>query len=106
MRARDRTTMSLYRTTLAAIANAEATPLDDRARAGAAEQSPAGAGATDVERRELDEDAVEAVVRREAEERRDASRSTAGPEATRVRLAREADLLEALLEDRTAAGPT
>ena len=96
MRARDRQAVSLYRSTLAAIENAEAVPLDDDMRASAVEQAPLGVGAADVERRELSDDEVEAVVRREAEERRIASRVTGMPESTRVKLAREADHLEAL----------
>lgn len=89
--------MSLYRSTLAAIANAEAAPLDERSRAGAIEQTRRGAGAAEVQRHELSEDAIEAVVRREAAERRAASEVTAGPEATRAQLIRDADHLEALL---------
>ena len=95
MRERDRQAVSLYRSTLAAIANAEAVPLDD-IHASAVDRAPLGVGAADVERRELSDDELEAVVRREAEERRTASHVTGIPESTRVQLAREADYLETL----------
>ena len=50
-RARDAETTSTLRTALAALENAEAVPAG--ARAGALEDAPVGAGATEAERRQL-----------------------------------------------------
>ena len=68
MRARDRLRTGVLREALAAIDNAGAVPLTDEHRAGAIEHTVVGRSA-DVARRELTEDEVRAVVRREADER-------------------------------------
>ena len=98
MRQRNRDATLLYRTTLEAIANAEAVPLANQPRAGALEAAPGGVGATEVERRQLSEDQIIEIVRREAEERRLAAGVPGIAEATRAKLTRDADHLEALLQ--------
>ena len=97
MRERDRATVALYRTTLAAIDNAEALPWGERQAAGAIEEASVGAGSTDEDRVELTEAEVEALVGREAAERRTAAEVPGIPEAHRLRLEAEATRLEALL---------
>ena len=70
MRARDKAAVSALRTTLAALDNAEAVPVDEAELRGVAlEQSPLGAGTTEAARRELSESSVVDVVRAEAAER-------------------------------------
>ncbi|MFI8164907.1 hypothetical protein ACIPM2_21625 [Streptomyces sp. NPDC086081] len=96
IRSGDKAAVSALRGALAALDNAEAVPADERApRAGALEASPAGAGATEVARRELAEDEVLAVVRAEADERLEAAaRLTAPAHAARAeRLRAEARVL-------------
>lgn len=99
MRRHDREAMSVYRSALAAIDNAEAVPLDARQRAGAVELSPYGLGAAEVPRRLLDEADLRQIVRQEAVE----LRTTAGAMAERTpdvadRLRRQAAMLDALVE--------
>jgi len=98
MRARDRAAVSALRATLAALDNAEAVPVDDRARA--IETAPVGVGARDVARRELTEARVVEIVRAEARERLDVAARLTGPAHTdRVaRLRREAAVLLRLLD--------
>lgn len=98
MRERDRSAVSLYRTTLAAIDNAEALPVDERRAVGAIEEASVGVGSTDEDRLELTEAEVAAVVRREATERRTAAETVGMPEADRIRLMGEAGSLEALVD--------
>lgn len=100
MRARDRVAVSALRATLAALDNAEAVPLDGTApRAGALEDSPVGAGAAEVARRELSEGEVVAIVRAEAAERLEtAARLDSPAHADRAeRLRAEAAVLRGLL---------
>ncbi|MEU9955009.1 hypothetical protein [Streptomyces sp. NPDC050982] len=80
MRARDKAAVSALRSTLAALDNAEAAPVDEAELRGVAlEQSPVGAGATEAVRCELSErDAVE-VVRAEAAERLEAAAQFSAP---------------------------
>ena len=66
MRARDAATIRLLRTVRSALANAEAQPAADRGH-----EPVIGNG--DVARRELPAGEVEAIVRREAEDRRRAA---------------------------------
>ena len=96
MKRRDREALSVFRTALAAIANAEA--VTGGAEAGAIESSPVGVGGAEVARRELTEDDVAEIVRGEIAERRTAASSVraANPEAA-TRLAREAALLATVL---------
>ncbi|MFG2226313.1 hypothetical protein [Streptomyces sp. NPDC048644] len=80
MRARDKAAVSALRTTLAALDNAEAVPVDEAGLRGAAlEQSPVGAGATEAARRELSERRVVEVVRTEAAERLEAAAQLTAP---------------------------
>ena len=70
MRARDKDAVRALRTTLAAMENAEAVPVDEAELRGLAlEQSPVGVGVTEAARRELSERGVVDVVRAEAAER-------------------------------------
>ena len=101
MRARDKAAVSALRSTLAALDNAEAVPLDEAATGGLAlEQSPVGAGATEAVRRELSEHRAVDIVRAEVTERLDAAaRLTAPPHADRIaRLHAEADVLLRFLD--------
>ncbi|QGV82473.1 hypothetical protein [Streptomyces ficellus] len=109
MRARDRTAVSALRSTLAALDNAEAVPVDESApRATAIEGLPAGAGATEAARRELTESGVVDLVRAEAAERLDvAARLTAPAPAHAERAARlraEAAVLLRFLETTDSQG--
>jgi uncharacterized protein YqeY len=80
MRARDKVAMSALRATLAALDNAEAVPVGEAGLRGSAlEQSPVGAGATDVARRELSERSVVDVVRAEAAERLEVAAQLTAP---------------------------
>ncbi|MEV7320756.1 hypothetical protein [Streptomyces sp. NPDC093970] len=102
MRARDKAAVSALRATLAALDNAEAAPVDEAALRGMAlEQSPVGAGATEVARLELSEREMADVVRAEAAERLDAAaRLTAPAHADRAgRLREEAAVLLRFLDD-------
>jgi uncharacterized protein YqeY len=101
MRARDEAAVSALRTTLAALDNAEAVPVDEAGLRGlAVEQSPAGAGATEGARRELSEHQVADIVRAEATERLAAAAQLASPtQADRVaRLRAEAAVLVRFLD--------
>ncbi|WP_420313546.1 hypothetical protein ACOB87_43860 [Streptomyces sp. YS-B37] len=80
MRARDKATVSALRTTLAALDNAEAVPVEETApRSLSLEQSPVGAGTTEAARRELSEDDVVEAVKAEAAERLDAAAQLTAP---------------------------
>ncbi|MFF4223460.1 hypothetical protein ACX9I7_28785 [Streptomyces sp. L500] len=80
MRARDKAAVSALRAALAALDNAEAVPVDEaELRSVALEQSPVGAGATEVPRRELSEHGVVDVVRAEAAERLEAAAQLTAP---------------------------
>ncbi|GHF40981.1 hypothetical protein GCM10010359_49500 [Streptomyces morookaense] len=74
MRARDKVTVRVLRSALAALDNAEAVPVaESELRGSALEHSPIGAGATEAVRCELSEGRVAEIVRAEAEERLDAA---------------------------------
>ncbi|ANZ20876.1 hypothetical protein SNOUR_38240 [Streptomyces noursei ATCC 11455] len=80
MRARDKAAVSALRSTLAALDNAEAVPVDEAALRGAAlEHAPVGVGATEAARRELSEHGVVAVVRAEAAERLEVAAQLTAP---------------------------
>ncbi|WP_055591130.1 hypothetical protein [Peterkaempfera griseoplana] len=101
MRARDKAAVSALRSTLAALDNAEAVPAHGtELRGSALEQSPVGAGATEVARLELSESAVAEIVRAEAAERLEAAAQLTSPvHADRVaRLHAEAAVLFSLLD--------
>ncbi|WP_069812356.1 hypothetical protein [Streptomyces sp. TP-A0874] len=103
MRARDKAAVSALRATLAALDNAEAVPVDEAGVRGLVlEQSPVGAGATEVARRELSECEVVEIVRAEAAERTAAAAGLTAPaHADRAaRLHAEADVLFRLLDGR------
>ncbi|WP_306187479.1 hypothetical protein [Streptomyces sp. MK5] len=105
MRARDKAAVSALRATLAALDNAEAVPVDEAgARGPALEQSPVGAGATEVARPELSEHGVVEIVRAEAAERLEvAAQLTAPAHADRAaRLRAEAAVLLGLLDGHGA----
>lgn len=98
MKARDLGAVAALRSALAAIDNAEAIDVGD-AKAGAMENSAVGLGAAEALRRELTELEVEAIVRREIDERRIAATEydRLGATDRRDRLTAEADTLTALL---------
>ncbi|WP_329460064.1 hypothetical protein [Streptomyces sp. NBC_01497] len=101
MRARDKVTVSALRTTLAALDNAEAAPVDAAGLRGLAlEASPVGAGATEAARYELSVSGVVDIVRAEADERlRIAAQLTAPAHAERAaRLRAEAAVLLGFLD--------
>lgn len=80
MRARDKATVNALRTTLAALDNAEAVPVDEAEMRGLAlEQSPVGVGVTEAARRELSECGVADIVRAEATERLEAAAQLTAP---------------------------
>ncbi|MFD3945031.1 hypothetical protein [Streptomyces sp. NPDC058579] len=102
MRARDKAAVSALRTTLSALDNAEAVPLDEAALKGVAlENAPVGAGATEAVRQELSEGTVAEMVRAEAAERLEAAdQLTAPAHADRAeRLRAEAAVLLRFLEE-------
>lgn len=106
MRARDKAAVSALRSTLAALDNAEAVPVDEvEPRGSALEQSPVGVGVTEAARRELSEHRVVDVVRAEAAERlQAAAQLTAPAHADRAaRLRAEADVLLRLLDEAATA---
>jgi uncharacterized protein YqeY len=80
MRARDKAAVSALRSTLAALDNAEAAPAGEAELRGLAlEESPVGAGATEVARCELSEDGVRNIVRAEADDRLEAAAQLTAP---------------------------
>lgn len=105
MRARDKAAVSALRSTLAALDNAEAVPVDGTVAAAhgpAIEQTPRGAGATEAARRELTEHEVADIVRAEADERLQAADRLPVPaHADRAaRLREEASVLLRLLDEQ------
>jgi uncharacterized protein len=101
MRARDRAAVSALRSALAALDNAGAVPVDEAViRAGAIEQAPVGAGATEAVRRELGEREAADVVRAEVDERLEAAALLTGPAHTgrAERLRAEAAVLRGFLD--------
>ncbi|MFD4438262.1 hypothetical protein ACFWPK_00620 [Nocardia sp. NPDC058519] len=98
MKARDLGAVSALRSALAAIDNAEAIDVGEM-RAGAMEDSPVGLGAAEAGRRDLTDVEIEAIVRREIDERRHAATEYEhhGAIDRRDRLIAEADALAALL---------
>src|SRR5690349_21859379 len=100
MKARDRTAVSVLRSTLSAIDNAEAVDRPAGADRGLAiEQSAAGVGAMEVARRDLSEHDVERIVRAEIAERETAAAGYAGSGRAEQagKLRAEAAVLTALL---------
>lgn len=97
MRARDRATVSTMRSTLAAIDNAEAVPVQGHV-AGAIEDAPVGPGSAEADRRPLSEDDMRAVVRAEVTEQRAAAEAMRPRDEQRAdSLDHQADLLDGLL---------
>ncbi|WP_370585102.1 hypothetical protein [Nocardia sp. XZ_19_231] len=98
MKARDLGAVSALRSALAAIDNAEAIDVGEM-RAVAMEDSPVGPGAAEASRRDLTEIEIEAIVRREIDERHVAATEydRIGAIDRRDRLTAEADALAALL---------
>lgn len=107
MRARDKAAVSALRTTLAALDNAEAVPVDEAGSRGpsAIELSPVGAGVTEAARCELSEGGVVDIVRAEATERLEAAgQLTAPAHADRAaRLRAEAAVLLRFLDGQGAS---
>lgn len=108
MRARDKVAVSALRAALAALDNAEAVPVGEAEMRGLAlEQSPIGAGATEVARRELSECDVVDIVRAEVTERLEAAAQLTAPaHADRVaRLRAEVTVLLRFLDGHGAPKP-
>ncbi|MGW2237201.1 hypothetical protein [Streptomyces sp. NPDC001759] len=106
MRARDKAAVSALRSTLAALDNAEAVPVDEtEPRGSALEQSPVGVGVTERARRELSEHRVVDVVRAEAAERLEAAAQLTAPAHSdrAARLRAEADVLLRFLDETGTA---
>jgi uncharacterized protein YqeY len=102
MRARDKPTLALLRSTLAAIENAEAVELPDAPGGSLAiEQTPVGAGAAEAARRELSEADVERIVRAELAEREAAAQAydAAGQPAQAEQLRAGVAVVSAYLPD-------
>ena len=99
MKARDGVRISVLRTALAAIDNAEAVPDGpERASAPASERvagATAGLGSSEVDRRNLDDDEIAAVLEAQADERLAAAEmyETLGRGDDAARLRKEATLL-------------
>ncbi len=70
MKARDTRAVAAYRSALAAIANAEALPVDQAPGAGAIELSAVGVGVNDAPRRALTAADMRVIVESEIAERR------------------------------------
>ena len=101
MRARDKAAVAALRGALAALDNAEAVPLDEAAAgASAVEDSPVGAGATEVVRRELSERDVVGILRGEVAERLEAAEQLTSPVhgERAARLRSEAAALQGFLD--------
>lgn len=97
MKRKDRSSAALFRSTLAALENAEAVP-PESVGAAAIEDSPIGAGAGDTERRTLTPGEEQAVVQAEIDERHAAAATLAQVDQdTASRLRGEARLLAELL---------
>lgn len=108
MRARDKVAVRALRATLAALDNAEAVPVGaTESRGLSLEESPVGAGATEVARRELSEAEMADIVRSEIAERLAAVQQLSSPahrdRATELRA--EATVLRRFLDDAGAATP-
>jgi uncharacterized protein YqeY len=99
MKARDRATVAVLRSALAAIENAEAVDVEDAVRAGAIETSPVGVGAAEASRRVLNEAEIAAIVQNEVSERRAAAAAyeASGHSERAAGLVAEADALAAHL---------
>ena len=110
LRAKDTTSLSVIRETLAAIDNAEAADLSQapvtrsEVIAGAAD----GLGAGDIARRELGPDEVTTIIEREMQERRDSAASYAslGRPGEAATLVRQAEVLQRLLGTSAEEAPT
>ncbi|MFI0901477.1 hypothetical protein [Streptomyces sp. NPDC020983] len=101
VRARDKATLALLRSTLAAIENAGAVEAPAATGGGPAiEQTPVGAGAAEAARRELTDADVERIVRAELAEREAAAQAydQAGRPAQAEELRAGARVVAAYLE--------
>jgi len=97
LKGRDRESMSVCRSLLAALDNAEAAPVDVLPAAGAIEQSVVGVGAAEVARHPLTPEQVSAVVATELVERQGAIDVLAGSfPREAATLVREVALIESL----------
>lgn len=98
MRARDRESVAVCRTALAALDNAEAVPIDDVPPAGAVEASAIGVGAAEAQRATLTPAQERAIVEAEIAEREAAAGGLQSSRPQRAQeLLREAALLRELV---------
>jgi uncharacterized protein YqeY len=95
IRERDRVAVAALRSALAALANAEAVPVETMPAAGAAELAAVGSGAADAPRRDLGEALERQLVAVEAEERESAATrlDEHGQHEQAARLRAEAEVL-------------
>ena len=102
MRVGDKDTVDVVRAALAAIANAEAVPVDDATTVteGPIAGAAVGVGATEAARRELSEDEVREIVERERQDRVHAAEESeaGGLGEYAARLRTQAAVLAFLLE--------
>ncbi|MGJ0118138.1 hypothetical protein ACQ7HM_02925 [Williamsia sp. MIQD14] len=68
MAAGDRPAVAALRSAIAAIDNAQAPPVDDADASGPARPGGVGVGSTEIDRLELDENAIRSVLRAERDE--------------------------------------
>lgn len=102
LRAKDTAAVSALRSALAAIANAEAVPEQDRPAAGSEHIAGGSAGlaSTEAERRTLTDEETAAIVIAEIGERQTAARQyeSAGHPERASRLRREADAIQSAIQ--------
>ncbi|MDN5895238.1 MAG: hypothetical protein L0H93_14595 [Nocardioides sp.] len=97
MKRKDRSAVSAFRTTIAALENAEAVAVETHPAAGAIEGSALGAGAAETERRVLTAADEAGILRDQITEREDTAASLGSAQAeTAERLRREASVLAAI----------
>lgn len=109
MRQRDRAAVSVLRTAVAAIENAEAVPVDEGRTATTSSEvagAAVGLGVTESERRRLDDDTERSLVRDEVRSLVEAQAQyvAAGDPARAQDAAAGAALLRAVLEESQVAG--
>ena len=100
LKTRDRDAINALRSALAAIDNAEAPDADDRLHGATGHRHVVGPGATEVDRRQLTEIEVRAVIEGEVDERMDAAAAyeSSGHVQRAERLRSEAALLRDYLQ--------
>lgn len=97
---RDTTATTALRSAIAAVDNAEAIPAEAMPAAGAIEAAPLGVGASEAARRQLSEEDIAAILRREVAEREEAAAQIDATHPERAgKLLSEAAVLAALIPE-------